>query len=326
MENRLILKAYTYYTYGEPDVLQLEEVATPTLKPNEVLVQTKALSLNPAEWHLLTASFWMLRLSTGLSRPKNPILGADVAGTVVAIGENVTAYKKGDRVFGRNLSGGLAEYCCMNEFDLALIPDKLSYKQAAALPLAAVTALIALRTKGQVKAIQAVLINGASGGIGTYAVQLAKYFNANVTGICSTNNVDLVKALGADEVIDYKKQDLESVNGQYDLIIDLVGNKKIATLSQLLKPNGKCILVGIDTPKRLFSNMFQGMFFSVYSNKKVLSMDAQVKSADLNFIAKLVSEGKVSPVIANLYDFKYVPEAFTQLGTRHSKGKIVIEL
>jgi NADPH:quinone reductase-like Zn-dependent oxidoreductase len=139
MENRLIMKAYTYYTYGEPDVLQLDEVTTPTPKPNEVLVQTKVLSLNPAEWHLLTASFWMLRLSAGLSRPKNPILGADVAGTVVAIGENVTAYKKGDRVFGRNLSGGLAEYCCMNESDIALILDKLSHVQAAALPLAAVT-------------------------------------------------------------------------------------------------------------------------------------------------------------------------------------------
>jgi NADPH:quinone reductase-like Zn-dependent oxidoreductase len=245
---------------------------------------------------------------------------------VVAIGENVTAYKKGDRVFGRNLSGGLAEYCCMNESDIALILDKLSHVQAAALPLAAVTALIALRNKGQVKANQAVLINGASGGIGTFTVQLAKYFNVNVTGVCSTDNVNLVKTLGADEVIDYKMQALESVNTQFDLIIDLVGNKKISTLSQLLKPNGKCILVGMDTPKRLFINMLQGMFFSVFSNKKVLSMNAQVTSVDLGFIAKLVSEGKISPVIANLYDFKSVPEAFTQLGTRRSKGKIVIQL
>jgi NADPH:quinone reductase-like Zn-dependent oxidoreductase len=320
------MKAYTYHTYGPPDVLKLEEVDVPKPRANEICIQTRALSINPSEWHKLTASFWMLRLSTGLSQPKQPIPGADVAGTVVGLGENVTRFKKGDRVFGRSLSGGLAEYCCIDQLAAALIPDDVAYEQAASLPLAAVTALIALRDKGQVKANQEVLINGASGGIGTFAVQLAKYCQANVTGVCSTDNIDLVKSLGADDVIDYKKQDLDSLGTSFDLIIDLVGNRKIATFRKRLRPNGKCILVGMDTPKRLFSNMFQGMMLSALGSKKFLSMDAQVTSEDLAIIVKLVSDGEIRPLIAKLYNFESVPQAFTQLGTRRSKGKMVIQL
>jgi NADPH:quinone reductase-like Zn-dependent oxidoreductase len=311
------MKAYYYYQYGTPEVLRLEEVEIPQPRNNELLIQLKALSINPAEWHKLTASFWLLRLSTGLFRPKNPGLGADVAGTVVAVGKNVTKFREGDRVFGRGLSGGLAEYCCLDESVVAKIPDHLPYEQAAA--------LIALRDKGQVKAGQKVLINGASGGIGTFALQLAKYFKAHVTGVCSTDNVALVKSLGADEVVDYKKQDLSTLDSRFDLIIDLVGNKNISQLKNLLVSTGKCILVGMDTPGQLLSNMFKGMLITALGSKTFLPMDAQVRSSDLDYLAALSETAQIRPVIDKLFNFTSVPEAFRHLGTRRSKGKLIIQ-
>ena len=326
MENGLKMKAYTYYNYGSPEVLHLEEVKRPIPEAHEVLIQTYSLSINPSELHKLTASFWMLRLSTGLSRPKNQILGADVAGTVISTGPNVKKFKAGDRVFGRSLYGCLAECCCIDESALASIPDNLSFEEAAALPLAAVTALIALRDKGKVQSKQHVLINGASGGIGTFAIQLGKYFGAHITGVSSSENVDFVKSLGADQVVDYKKQDLQTVSTKFDLVIDLVGNRKISTLKKLLKPSGKCILVGMDSPKRLFSNMIQGKIISALGTKKVMPMDAKVTAANLSKVAKLVSEGKIKSFVSKCYNFENVPEAFFQLATRRSKGKIIIRV
>ena len=320
------MKVFAYDTYGTPEVLQLDEIEIPKPKDTEILVQTRALSINPSEWHKLTASFWLLRLSSGLLKPKNRILGADVAGQVVSVGKNVTQFKKGDRVFGRNPLGSLAEYCCIGKSAVAFIPGHMSDAHAAALPLAMVTALIALRDKGQIKANQKVLINGASGGIGTFAVQLAKNFKTHVTGVCSTDNINLVKSIGADTVIDYKREDLKSYGSRYDLIIDLVGNEKVKTLKKLLNPHGRCVLVGMDAPKRLFSNMFFGMIYSIWGDQKVIPMDTQVTSEDLTLVSKLVAKNKVRPVIANTYDFKSIPEAFTQLGTKRSKGKIVIKL
>jgi len=321
-----MMKAYINDQYGGPEVLKLKDLENPKSKGNQISIRVEALSINPAEWHKLTASFWMLRLSTGLFRPKHSILGADVAGSVIGIGENVKKFKKGDRVFGRCLSGGLAEICTLEESSVATIPENIAFENAASLPLAAVTALIALRDKGKIQPNQTVLINGASGGIGTFAVQLAKHFKANVTGVCSSNNVDLVKSLGSDEVLDYKKQDIESVNSQFDLILDFVGNKKVNTFIKLLKPEGKCVLVGMEKPSRLFSNMFKGMIITAFGRQKILPMDAEVKTDDLALISQLIAKGKIRPVIAREYGFNSVPEAFTDLGTRHSNGKLLIKI
>ena len=320
------MKAFVYKRYGPPQVLRMEDRDKPGPKGTELLVKVEALSINPAEWHLLTASVWLVRLSGGLFRPQSPILGADIAGTVVEIGEKVKGVQKGDKVFGRCLSGGLSEYACLDVDSFEKIPDGISFQEGAALPLAAVTALIALRDKGQIKPGQKILINGASGGIGTFAVQLAKHFEAHVTAVCSTDNTVLVRQIGSDQVIDYKKQTLESVTARFDLIVDLVGNKKLSALTNLLKPNGRCVLVGMDTPGRLLGNVFRGLIFSSLQSKKVVTMDAEVSREDLSFIAQLVSEGKIHPVIDSVYDFASVQDAFARQGSRRSKGKIVVNL
>ena len=198
------MKAFTYKKYGTSEVLQQSEVAIPKPRPNEILIKVAALSLNPAEWHKLRASLWVLRLSTGLFKPKNQILGADVAGVVTEVGSNVRSFKVGDKVLGRNYSGGLATYTCVEANKAAKIPKDVLFEHAAAIPLAAVTALMALQHQGQIQPKQQVLINGASGGIGTFAVQLAKFFQAEVTGVCSGKNWPLVRSLGANKVIDYE--------------------------------------------------------------------------------------------------------------------------
>jgi NADPH:quinone reductase-like Zn-dependent oxidoreductase len=320
------MKAFNYYQYGTPEVLQLEEVPIPQPKPTEVLIQIHALSLNPAEWHLLTASFRLLRLSAGWSAPKKPNLGADVAGTVVEVGSEVTRFQKGDRVFGRGLTGCLAEYSCLEESALASIPEGLSDEQAAATALAGVTALIALRNKGKLQAGEHVLIHGASGGIGTFVIQLAKQMGAQVTGVCSTPNIELIQSLGVDTSVDYKKQDLLEMDAQFDVIIDLVGNYPIAGLFKLLRPRGRCVLVGMDRPARLFSNLFRGTLLSLVGNKKAIPMDAQVTPTDLEYLAGLIVKGTLRPVIDQMYDFASLPEAFAHLGTRRSKGKLVIRV
>jgi NADPH:quinone reductase-like Zn-dependent oxidoreductase len=320
------MKAFNYYQYGTPEVLQLEEVPIPQSKPTEVLIQIHALSLNPAEWHLLTASFRLLRLSAGWSAPKKPNLGADVAGTVVEVGSEVTRFQKGDRVFGRGWTGCLAEYSCLEESALASIPEGLSDEQAAATALAGVTALIALRNKGKLQAGEHVLIHGASGGIGTFVIQLAKQMGAQVTGVCSTPNIELIQSLGVDTSVDYKKQDLLEMDAQFDVIIDLVGNYPIAGLFKLLRPRGRCVLVGMDRPARLFSNLFRGTLLSLVGNKKAIPMDAQVTPTDLEYLAGLIVKGTLRPVIDQMYDFASLPEAFAHLGTRRSKGKLVIRV
>ena len=220
------MKAFGYQKYGSPDHLLLMELPQPEARENEVLIRVHALSLNPAEWHQLVGKIWVVRLAFGLFAPRRPVMGADIAGEVVAVGSKVQNFKVGDRVFGRNDTGGLAEYSCLEADKAALIPAALSYEQAAALPLASCTALAALRDKGQIQAGEDILINGASGGIGTFAVPLAKHFGARVTGVCSGKNRDLAQSLGADAVIDYTQEDFTQ-SGPYDLIIDLVGNRSV---------------------------------------------------------------------------------------------------
>lgn len=319
------MKAFAYKKYGTPtDVLILEDYPKPVPKENEVLIKVIAWSLNPAEWHQLRASIWMLRLSNGLWAPKQPILGADVAGVVVAVGGKVRSFTVGDRVMGRNFSVGLAEYACLAEGKTALIPEAISFEEAAAIPLAANTALIALRDKGQVEADQRVLINGASGGIGTFAVQLAKHFGAAVTAVCSGKNEGLVRSLGAEEVIDYEREDF-SGREPFDLIVDLIGNRPTQELNQALSPTGRCVMVGYSSFKNLFGFLLKGAWLSKTTAKHFLAMDAETVSTNLDFALSLVSKKTIQVVIDRVYDFSDIPQAFEYLGTRRAKGKIVIK-
>jgi NADPH:quinone reductase-like Zn-dependent oxidoreductase len=241
------MKAIVYTKYGSPDVLELKEVEKPVPKDDEALIKVHAAAANPADWHLMRAEPFLARLENGLLKPKNSRLGADVAGRGEAIGKNVTEFQVGDEVFGElplNRLGSFAEYVCVGEEFMALRPANLSFEQAAAVPLAAFTALQGLRDKGQIKAGQKVLINGASGGVGTFAVQLAKAFGTEVTGVCSTRNMEMVRSIGADHVIDYTKEDFTRKGQTYDLIFDAVGNRSLTDLKRALNESGSCAIAG----------------------------------------------------------------------------------
>src|SRR6188474_3217833 len=255
------MKAIIYTEYGSPDVLQLMEVEKPSPKDNEVLVKIYASSANPADWHLMRAEPFLARLENGLLKPKNTKLGADVAGRVEAVGRNVTQFQAGDDVFGELPLDGLgsfAEYVCSTEDALALKPANITFEQAGAVPLAAFTALQGLRNKGQIQPGQKVLINGAAGGVGTFAVQIAKSFGTEVTGVCSTRNLDLVRSIGADHVIDYMKEDFTKTDQRYDLIFDLIGNHSFSERRRILSPNGICAVAGFTSLSRLFQFMLLG--------------------------------------------------------------------
>ena len=319
------MKAIVYEEYGSPDVLELRDVGKPTPKEDEVLIKVEAASVNPAEWHGLRGTPWMARLETGFLRPKHPILGADIAGQVEVVGRNVTQFKPGDAVFGRSYFGGYAEYVCVPEERLALKPVNLSFDEAAAVPLTAVTGLQGLR-KGQIQSGQKVLINGASGGIGTMTVQIAKSYGAEVTGVCSTRNLDLVRSLGADYVIDYTQEALAQTGQRYDLVIDAVGNLTVADYTQLLRLNGICVVLGFEDPGRLYQVIFKGMWVSMTGSQKIKLMNANVNKKDLEFVKELIEAGKVVPVIDRSYPFREIPEALRYLGKKHARGKVVIAM
>ena len=238
------MKAFLSRKYGSPDVFELEEVERPTPGESQVLVRIRALALNPFEWHHLRGTPRMMRLSSGLFRPKHEILGGDLAGTVEAVGAGVTRLKPGDAVYGFAGFGAFAEFACASENSMALKPDELSFEEAAAVPLAALTALQCLRTKGGIRSEHRVLINGASGGVGTFAVQIARSFDTEVTGVCSTGNLDLVRSIGADYVIDYKREDFTRTGRRYDLIVDAVGNRGVPAYLRALADGGTCIVAG----------------------------------------------------------------------------------
>jgi len=317
------MKAIVYTTYGSPDVLQLHEVEKPTPKDNQVLVKVHAASANPADWHLMRAEPFLARLANGLLKPKNTRLGADVAGRVEAVGRNVTQFQVGDQVFGclpLNELGGFAEYVCAAEELLALKPANLTFEQAAAVPLAAFTALQGLRNKGQIQPGQKVLINGASGGVGTFAVQIAKSFGTEVTGVCSTRNLDMVRSIGADYVIDYTQADFTRNGQQYDLIFDAVGNRSVSDFKRALSPNGICAVAGFTNLSRLFQVMLLG-------GKKIGLMEtAKANQKDLVFIQALLEAGKVVPVIDRCYPLREVADAIRYLEAGHAQGKVVITM
>jgi len=322
------MKAIVYTKYGPPDVLQLKEVEKPAPKDNEVLVKVYAASANPADWHMLRGEPFLARLNAGLFKPKNTILGIDIAGQVEAVGNNVTEFQLGDEVFGDcGWGGGFAEYVCVTEKNLGLKPTNITFEEAAAVPVAAVTALQGLRDKGQIQAGQKVLINGASGGVGTFTVQIAKSFGAEVTGVCSTRNLDMVHSIGADQVIDYTQEDFTQNGQRYDLIIDNVGNRSVSDFKRSLSPKGICVIIGFSSLVLLFQHMFLGPLISMTGSKKIgLMGTANVNKKELGFLKELLEAGKVVPVIDRRYPLSEVAEAIRYLEEGHARGKVVITL
>ena len=321
------MKAMVYHKYGSPDVLELQEVERPTPKDNEVLVKVHAASVNSWDWDLLRGKPFVNRLLFGLLKPKTKILGCDIAGRVEAVGRNVKQFKPGDEVFGDLCAsewGGFAEYVCARENALALKPASMTFEQVAAVPQAAVMALQVLRDKGQIQPGQKVLINGAGGGVGTFAVQMAKSFGAEVTGVDSTRKLDMLRSIGSDQVIDYTQEDFTK-NGQgYDLILDVVGNRSIFDYKRALSPKGIYVMVGGSTAL-IFQLLFLGSWISMTGSKK-MGILAHQPNKDLDFMKELFEAGKVVPVIDRRYPLSEAAEALRYFGKGHAQGKVVITL
>jgi len=323
------MKAIITEKYGPPDVLRLAEVDKPVPKANEVLVKVRAASLNAFDWHMLLPDPFMVRfMGGGLLKPKNRIIGTDMAGRVEAVGANAAQFKPGDEVYGdlaRWGCGTCAEYVCAPEKALALKPKTMTFEQAAAAPMAALTALQGLRDKGHIQKGQKVLVNGASGGVGTFAVQLAKFFGAEVTAVCSTGNMGMARALGADHVVDYTKEDFTRSGRQYDLILAANGFHPLADYKLALAPAGTYVMTG-GSMKQIFQAMLLAPWFSMSGNKKMGGIVAHANQKDLAFVKELMEAGKMVPVIDRVYPLADVPEALRYLLAGHARGKVVIQV
>jgi len=322
------MKAIVCTKYGSPDVLQLQDVEKPALQEDEVLIRIHASSVNARDWRFMRANPFFIRLAPGgLLHPKNKILGADVAGRVEAIGSNVKQFKLGDEVFGYLPStsghGTFAEYVCAKENTIALKPANLSFEQAAAVPLAAITALQGLRDKGNTRPGHKVLINGASGGVGTFAVQIAKVLGAEVTAVCSTRNLEMVRALGADHVIDYTQEDFTRNDQQYDLILAANGYHPISNYLRALSPKGIYVVAG-GSMVQLFQAALQERRTSKTGGQKTYVVSLVQSQKDLVFMRELLESGKVVPVIDGCYPLSKAAEALRYFETVHAKGKVVI--
>jgi len=320
------MKAIVYEKYGSPDVLQLKDVEKPVPGDNEVLLKVHAASVNPADWHTMRGKPFLTRFNSGLFKPKNPIPGIDIAGKVEAVGKNVTEFKPGDAAFGDcGWGGAFAEYVCVKEERIVPKPDNISFEEATSVSVAAITALQALRDHGKVQPGYKVLINGASGGVGTFAVQMAKSFGAEVTGVCSTRNLDLVRSIGADRVIDYVEEDFTRTEQKYDLIIDNVANRSVSDLKRALRPGGNCVIVGYTSLALLLQHMVLGPLLSMFSGKKVGSMGiANPNQKDLLFLKELLVTGKIKPVIDKRYPLSEAADALAYIGGHHARGKVVL--
>jgi NADPH:quinone reductase-like Zn-dependent oxidoreductase len=325
------MKAILHCEYGGPEVLKIEEVEKPVPNDNQLLVRVRAASVNPLD--LTIRGLWLLRPLSGLRKPKDTRLGVDYAGTVEAVGKNPAAagqFKPGDEVFGGK-NGAIAEYVCvMADRGVALKPANMTFEQAASAPVAAITALQGLRDKGKIQAGQKVLINGASGGVGTFAVQIAKSFGTEVTGVCSTRNVDLVRSIGADHVIDYTKEDFTKTDQRYDLIFDLVGNHSFSERRHILNPNGICVMAGIGGAgwhdgmgMRLLGEL-NAYVRSRFVSEKFVAYIAVFNKADVTILGNLMQSGKMKPVIDRIYKLSETADALRYLETGHARGKVVI--
>lgn len=320
------MKAVVYEKYGSPDVLQHKELEKPAPKKNEVLVRIHAASLNMYDWHLLTADIFLVRLSTGLLNPKPSIPGADIAGRVEAVGANVTQFKPGDEVFGDiagSGSGGFAEYAAVPEKLLAPKPANLTFEEAAALPMAGITALQGLRDVAQIKRGQRVLIQGAAGGVGSYAVQLARHYGAEVTAVCSARNHDQARALGAHHLIDYTRQDFTRAGQQYDLIFAVNGYHSLSDYSRALAPTGMYAMAG-GNARQIFETLLLGSLMSKISGRKMNIVSAKHSQADLLVLKELVEAGQLVPVIDRRFPLAQAAEAMRYHGAGHARGKVII--
>lgn len=324
------MKAIAYHRYGSPDVLKCEEIEKPAVGDDEVLLKVRAASVNPVDWHLMEGKPFLVRLSgLGLLKPKDTRLGRDVAGQVEGVGKNITQFKPGDAVFGA-CPGAFAEYACASESRLAMKPDSVTFEQAASVAIAALTALQGLRDKGQIQPGQKVLINGAAGGVGTFAVQIAKSFCAEVTGVCSTRNVDMVRSIGADRVIDYTQQDFTKSGQRWDLIFDLVANHSLSVLRRVLYPKGRYVGAGIGPGGSVIGFFARAALIapvlSRFVSQKFFIFITKITKEDLTVMRDLMEAGKVTPAIEKRYRLSEVPEAIRYLATGHAQAKLVITL
>lgn len=318
------MKAIVYHEYGSPDVLKLEEVQKPTPADNQLLIKVYAVSINRSDWEGLTGKPLYARIG-GLLKPRDKILGSDIAGRVEAVGKDVRQFKPGDEVFGlmMNYGGGFAEYVCKSEKALALKPAAMTFEEASAIPQAAFIALQGIREKGNVQPGQKVLINGADGGTGTYAIQLAKLAGAEVTGVDNTEKLDLMKSLGADHVIDYTREDFTKNGRQYDLILDLIAYRSVFAYQRALKPNGNYFVAG-GSVFTMFQILLLGPWIRRTTSKNIRVLMVQTDSKDLVYITELIEARKLVTVIDKRYSFSETPEALRYLGEGHAKGKVVI--
>jgi NADPH:quinone reductase-like Zn-dependent oxidoreductase len=319
------MKTIVYTKYGSPDVLQLKDVEKPTPNQDEVLIKIRAASVNAYDWHFLTADIFLIRLmGGGLLKPKDSRLGADVAGRIETVGRNVKQFQPGDEVFGM-VKGGFAEYASAPESALWLKPVNTSFDEAAAIPMAAITALQGLRDEGHIQAGQKVLINGASGGVGTFAVQIAKSFDTEVTAVCSTRNLEQARSIGADHVIDYTKEDFTKNGQQYDLVFAANGYHSLSAYKRALTPKGIYVMAG-GTMAQIFQSMLLGSIMSEIGGRKMGGVSAKPSQNDLVYIKELYEAGKVKSVIDRRYPLSEVAEALRYIGDGHARGKIVITL
>jgi len=321
------MKAIVYTQYGPPDVLQFTETAKPTAKDNEILIKVRAASVNPLDWHGMRGKPYIMRMMGGLRKPKSARLGCDVAGQVESVGRNVTQFKPGDEVFGGAIGiGAFAEYACVPESASVMKPDRMTFEQAASVPVAGLSALQGLRDKAQVQPGQRVLINGAAGGVGTFAVQIAKSLGADVTGVCSTRNVDLVRSLGAARVIDYTQEDFTKGGQHYDVIFDSVGNHSLSASRRALNPKGTCIVVTGPNGPWLgpLARFIQALALSPFVSQKLVPFIAKINKEDLVILRELILAGKVTPVIDKCYGLSDAAAAIGHVEEGHARGKVVI--
>ena len=324
------MQAIVYDDYGTADVLRLAAIEKLLPLDHQVLIRVRAAAANPLDWHYMRGTPYIMRLDSGLLKPKSNRIGVDMAGQVVAVGKTVTRFKPGDEVFGTG-RGAFAEYVLASEKNLALKPAGVTFEQAAAVPIAALTALQGLRDKGNIQAGQKVLINGASGGVGTFAVQIAKSFDAEVTGVCSTRNVELVRSLGADHVIDYTKEDFTQGDVQYDLILDNVGNHPLLAVRRAMSPDGIYVLIGgggPDAGKWLGPMLgpIKGLLLSPFVSQQFVMLLAEINKDDLAVMSDMMEAKKVTPVIDRMYPLNEVPEAIRYLETGRARGKVIISM
>jgi len=321
------MKAIFRDTYGSADILELREIDKPVPNDDQLLLKVHAASVNPLDWHVLRGEPFLVRLmGFGLLKPKHQVLGADMAGRVEAVGKDVTRFKVGDEVFGSSL-GGFAEYARIRESQATLKPATVTFEQAAAVPVASLTALQALRNQGRIQNGQHVLINGASGGVGTFAVQIARAFGAHVTGVCSGKNVEMVRSIGADEVIDYTKEDYWLGGKQYDLIVDNAAFQSIHKPLRVLKPGGTYVGVGgASSSLSILSSLILNPLIAKIKGKQVRSFMSNMNQADLGFVSELLERGKVVPVIDRQYSLSDTPQAIRYVEEGHARGKVVITI